>query len=155
MTMNHPNTEIVWYSSPHCNMELGPHCATFHDSNTGHAECLDSSWYSRPNPEGWIKKTDDWQNDWRTKITKKWKTEKHLIVLFWTYYLNHVSGSLFIYLMFQGGHLHSTQTNTTHKDQQDAKVPRHSFLAQVKRPGLSLYSRRQIPTSRSLLGARM
>ena len=28
----------------------------------------------------------------------------------------------------------------THKDRQDAKVPRHGFLAQVKRPGLSPYS---------------
>ena len=43
----------------------------------------------------------------------------------------------------------------THKDQQDAKVPRHGFLAQVKRPGLSPFSRSQIPTSRSLPGARM
>ena len=34
-------------------------------------------------------------------------------------------------------------------------VPCHGFLAQVKQPGLSPYSRRQIPTSWSSLGAQM
>ena len=34
-------------------------------------------------------------------------------------------------------------------------VPHHSFLAQVKRLGLSPYSRRQIPTASSSLGAQM